>query len=192
MPRDRFEHDAGTEKEHAAVPEVVAASHILFGSFPIGLLDEARDATHAVAHVLAGLEISEPGLRASRLDANRRDGPFRRRSDRALDRRAKRRLVADVMVAGKHHDHRILAAAARHGRGPADTWSRVACEGLAQERAFGQPRQRTARLLEQVLPRGDQRALGRAQRFYAPHGCGDQALVRARPDGQELLRAQSA
>src|SRR5690606_39826255 len=60
-----FQEAAGAEQEHAAVPVVVAALHVLGGTLGVGLLDEVGDARDTIGQGAVGLaaDVAVTGFR---------------------------------------------------------------------------------------------------------------------------------
>src|SRR5688500_4243798 len=102
----------GPPDEDSGIPEIAVAHHPL-GYRALRLLDEPRHAARAGVHGLAGLDVTEPGVRPGWNDAYRDEAPVTEGEVRRFaERTAEFALVADRPVrVNADHDAVGLAAA---------------------------------------------------------------------------------
>ena len=134
--RGDVEQRVGAKTEHAGVPHVIAGSDVAFRGLAIGFLDEGTHfATGSAANGGTHADISEPGFRMRRPDAEGDQPSVRGQRCRAVRVGEERIDVADQMIGRKDHERRVRARMLdrvqrreQHGR------RGVAAGGLQQER----------------------------------------------------------
>ncbi|MNF64241.1 hypothetical protein D3C84_459650 [compost metagenome] len=135
MRAQLFQVAAGTEQEHAAVPEVFAGADKFGGGLLVGFFDKLLDLEGMGARIAAvGLDVAEAGFRTCRRNAEQHQIAFERLLLCVFQCGAQSGDVADHMV-GRKDQHELIAAfgnqlegCQRHRR------CGVAAEGFEQDR----------------------------------------------------------
>ena len=125
------------KEEHAAVPEVVARSHILGCALGVGLFDELGDRIHRTrAGGAANVSVADLGL--GRHDAEGHELAGRCGHEARTHRRMKGRDVLEQVIGGHHEQHRLrILPRRRPDRGQRrdrDGGRRVPADGLQHDR----------------------------------------------------------
>ena len=128
---------AGTEHEHAAVPEVLAGGDVGLGAGEIRLLDKGGDTVDSTLR-FAAPDVAIAGLGLVRHDAEGDELAVARCAKADLDRLVEALDVADHVVGRHHQQHRIgtvrRSRADRRQRGHRDGRRRVTADGLEDDR----------------------------------------------------------
>ena len=120
------------EDEHAAVPGEGALLQEPARSRGVGLLDEPRDAKHAVVtgNRLAALDVAVAGRRVIGPDAERREESRSRAGGRRQHRDMECLHIADQMIGRQHEHHRIGIGALQRERSDRHRRSGIASDRL--------------------------------------------------------------
>ncbi len=127
---------AGTEQEHAAVPEVLALLDEAPGRGQVGLLDEAFHRQHAFGQAIAvggGADVAVPGLRAGRRYPKKHQGALLGRQPGACQGTVEGLDVVDDVVGRQHQQQFVTPGLEQRQRSNGHGRRGVAAEGFQQD-----------------------------------------------------------